>query len=306
MVSDEPQDASWNVSRVLRFATTHFEERGLQAPRLEAELLLGEVLGFDRVGLLVHSQRPLSEEELATYRGLLKRRRTGEPIAYILGRREFFGMTFSVDDRVLVPRPETELLVEQALERTKHRELSGRALDLCTGSGCVAISFAKARRTWQTWGTDLSEGALSVARKNALDLGAVWNLSFHQGDLFDACPRAAKFELIVSNPPYIPSGDLAELQPDVRDFEPRMALDGGPDGLDFYRRLIDEAPLRLVPGGVLAVEIGADQGPAVRSLFEGHGFGDVVIRQDFAGHDRVVSGKNGRTQRHSGAPSGSR
>jgi release factor glutamine methyltransferase len=293
MVSEEEQEgAIWNVASVLRFATQHFQSRGIEAARLEAELLLGELLGLDRVGLVVHSMRPLSESELSSYRELLKRRRSGEPVAYILGRREFFGLSFSVDRHVLVPRPETELLVEEALLRTKHRELSGRALDLCTGSGCVAISFAKARPTWQTFATDLSEEALGVARKNALDLGVVWNLSFHQGDLLEACGRASRFELIVCNPPYIPNAELDTLAPEVRDHEPRMALDGGADGLDFYKRLVKEAPSHLVPGGVLAVEIGADQGGAVMGLFRAHGFTETTLRQDFAGNDRVISGKN--------------
>jgi release factor glutamine methyltransferase len=291
MTEGSEQDPVWSVGRVLRFATEDFQGRGVESPRLEAELLLGSVLGLDRVGLLIQSARPLTEDELKRYRKSIQRRREGEPVAYILGKREFFGMNFTVDRHVLVPRPETELLVEEALRRTEHRPLYGRALDLCTGSGCIAISFASMRKTWQTFGADISPEALRVARDNALHLGAVWNLSFHEGDLFEAVASDAKFELVVSNPPYIERAALSSLPADVRDFEPTIALDGGPDGLDFYRRLAEQAPAHLVPGGVLALEIGSDQASAVQSLLEQRGFFDLRVQQDFAGHDRVISGK---------------
>jgi release factor glutamine methyltransferase len=157
----------WTIGKVLRFATDDFQKRRHPSPRLDAELLLGDVLALDRVQLLVQSTRLLEPSELSRYRDSIRRRRGGEPVAYILGYREFYGRKFTVDRRVLVPRPETELLLEVALRRTMHRHLSGRALDVCTGSGCVAVSFALERRTWQVTGTDLSQDALEVARKNA-------------------------------------------------------------------------------------------------------------------------------------------
>jgi len=283
----------WTIAKVLRFAADDFQKRKHPSPRLDAELLLGAILGLDRVQLLVQSTRPLTADELARYRESIRRRRGGEPVAYILGRREFYGRTFAVDARVLVPRPETELLLEVALRRTTHRHLSGRALDLCTGSGCVAISFALERRTWQVTATDVSEGALELARKNAEALGAVWGLDFRAGDLFGALPKASRFELIVSNPPYIPSAEIPTLMADVRDFEPELALDGGADGLVFYRRLADHAHEHLVSGGVLAVEVGAGQAPDVAQLFSRADMVDVEIDKDYSGHERVVSARRG-------------
>src|SRR5690606_27125925 len=260
----------------------------------EAELLLGHVLGVDRVGLVVQSLRPRGPEELVRYLACIGRRRGGGPIAYLLGHREFFGLQFEVADPVLVPRPDTELLVEEALDRTSHRALFGRALDLCTGSGCVAISFAKSRPTWQVTGTDISPGALEVARRNALSHGALWGISFLLGDLTTALPPGARFEIVLANPPYIPSSEVDTLEPDVKDHEPRGALDGGADGLDFYRRLAQEVPAHLVPGGVLALEVGAGQAAVVERLLEAAGFEDRRRLVDFAGHERVVSGKKGR------------
>jgi release factor glutamine methyltransferase len=285
----------WTIGKVLRFATDDFQKRRHPSPRLDAELLLGDVLALDRVQLLVQSTRLLDPSELSRYRDSIRRRRGGEPVAYILGYREFYGRKFTVDRRVLVPRPETELLLEVALRRTMHRHLSGRALDVCTGSGCVAVSFALERRTWQVTGTDLSKGALEVARKNAESLGAVWGVDFRAGDLFDALPEASRFELIVSNPPYIPSPEIPTLMTDVRDFEPHMALDGGQDGLAFYRRLAVQSSGRLVPGGVLCVEVGAGQAPDVAALFRAAGMVDLEIDKDYAGHERVVSGRRGPT-----------
>ncbi len=283
----------WSIARVLSWAAEDFTRRGLASPRLDAELLLGFALGLDRIRLIVDSKRPLSDAELGRYRELIKRRRRGEPIAYIRGEREFYGLPFRVDARVLVPRPDTEILVETALGRTRPRALYGRALDLCTGSGCIAIAFARQRPTWRTTGTDLSPGALAVARDNAQRIGVTFSTSFAEGDLFAALPADARFELIVSNPPYIPSGDIAGLDADVRDFEPRLALDGGDDGLLLVRRIVEQAPQRLTRGGVLALEIGHDQAPRVAELLQAQGFQAVERKRDYAGIERVVSGVYG-------------
>ncbi len=291
----DDSNSPWTLKQVLQWASEDFRKRNLPSPRLEAELLLADVLGTDRVGLVVQSSRPLNPDELEEYRAHIKRRREGEPVAYILGFREFYGKRYIVDQRVLVPRPETEILVEEALSRTAHRHLSGRALELGTGSGCIAVSFALQRPTWQITATDISSAALDVARKNALLHGAVWGMAFAQGDLFSAVPSSSRYELVVANPPYIPATEIESLQIDVRDFEPRLALDGGQDGLDFYRRLATEAPSYLVPGGVLAVEVGADQAPLVSKLLASQGFEDLRRTPDYAGHERVVSAKRGRT-----------
>jgi release factor glutamine methyltransferase len=276
---------------VLAWASDDFKRRGNKSARLDAELLLGEALGLDRIKLIVEAERPLADGELTRYRQLIKRRRVGEPIAYILGRREFFALPLLVDRRVLIPRPDTEILVETALSGTRDRHLYGRMLDLCTGSGCVAIAFAKERPTWRVTAVDLSPDAAAVARENARRVGVVHNLGILEGDLFAPLPGGAQFELITANPPYIPSADLAGLEADVRDFEPHLALDGGADGLLITRRLVAGALPYLSPGGLLALEGGFDQAPALFALLEAHGFSHISRAKDLAGIERVVSGR---------------
>jgi len=276
---------------VLAWATDDFKRRGNKSARLDAELLLGEALGLDRIKLIVEAERPLADDELGRYRDLIKRRRASEPIAYILGRREFFALPMRVDRRVLIPRPDTEILVETALLGTRERHLYGRMLDLCTGSGCVAIAFAKERPTWRVTAVDLSPDAAVVARDNVRRAGVVHNVAVLEGDLFAALADGARFELITANPPYIPSAEIADLDADVRDFEPRLALDGGDDGLAVTRRLVGEAMRYLSPGGLLALEGGFDQAPAVAALLEAHGFEQIARSKDLAGVERVVSGR---------------
>jgi len=279
----------WTVGELLRWATEDFRGRGIDSPRLDAELLLGRALGLTRIQLIVESAREIEGEMLGRFRELVKRRRAREPIAYILGTREFYGHPFRVDARVLVPRPDTEALVEEALARTVHVSLSMRALDLCTGSGCVAVSLALERPTSLVLATDRSEGALAVARDNALRLGA-YRVALRQGDLYAAVPPACRFDVVTANPPYIATADIPGLMPDVREFEPGAALDGGADGLELVRRVIAGAAAVLVPRGVLAVEIGAGQAPDTLTLFERAGYDDVQIRRDYARIERVVSG----------------
>ncbi len=287
----EPNSEPWSIKRVLAWATDDFKRRGNKSARLDAELLLGEALGLDRIKLIVEAERPLADSELGRYRELIKRRRVGEPIAYILGRREFFALPLVVDKRVLIPRPDTEILVESALNGTHAQHLYGRMLDLCTGSGCVAIAFAKARPTWRVTAVDVSPDAASVARENVRRAGVVHNLAVLEGDLFSPLPAGARFELITANPPYIPSGEIAGLDADVRDFEPRLALDGGADGLDITRRIIAEAPRYLSPCGLLALEGGFDQAPAVAELLAAAGYTDITRAKDLAGVERVVTGR---------------
>jgi release factor glutamine methyltransferase len=283
--------AEWTISSVLRWATQDFAQRNLPSPRLDAELLLAAVLQVDRIRLIIDSKRVLEADELGAYRASIQRRRAGEPVAYILGKREFFGLPIQVDARVLIPRPDTEILVEAALARTSERSMYGRALDLCTGSGCVAIAFAKARPTWRVTALDVSPDALSVAASNATRAGAVWGMRFLPSDLFEALAPEERFELITANPPYIPSGDIAGLEAGIRDFEPHLALDGGEDGLALVRRIVAGAPERLVPRGVLAIEIGADQSERARDLFVQAGLEQVELHRDYGGHLRVVSAR---------------
>lgn len=277
----------WTVARVLAWATDDFRTRGFETPRLEAELLLAHSLGCDRIRLVIDSGRPLSAEELANVKQLIQRRRRYEPMAYILQSREFWGRKFTVSPAVLVPRPDTEILVETALELTAAEHLFGRALDLCTGSGCVAVTFALERPTWRTWATDISGAALEVARANAARLGAP-EVTFREGDLFAALESEQRFSLITANPPYIATGELASLQPDIREYEPTLALTSGADGLDLVRRLIVEATDYLEPGGSLAMEIGAGQAPVVKQLFSERGFVNVRTKRDLGKHERVV------------------
>jgi len=293
----------WTIEAVVRWATDDFRARGIESPRLDAELLLAFALKTDRIRLVVDARRPLESDELARFRELVKRRRTHEPIAFLRGEREFYGRLFRVDSRVLIPRPDTEVLVQIALERTRHVSMCMRALDLCTGSGCVAITLGRERPTSRVIATDVSDDALAVARSNAHRLGA-YNVGWARGDLFGAlgaltarvgsvngeAARAATFDLVTANPPYIPSDEIATLAPDIRSFEPHLALDGGKDGLDVVRRIVNDAPASLRRGGVLALEVGAGEAMAVHAHFEERGFREVKIARDYGGIERVVSG----------------
>jgi release factor glutamine methyltransferase len=282
----------WTVGRVVRWAADDFRAKGIESPRLEAELLLAQALDTDRMRIIVDSARELEPAELARYRALIQRRRKGEPVAYIRGQKEFFGRVFHVDKRVLVPRPDTEILVEVALRRTASFPLPGRYLDLCTGSGCVAISLARERPASKVFAVDLSSDALVVARENAVRLGAAHQVAWLSGDLFRPLTSIAgpKLDLVVANPPYIAEGEIESLSIDIRAFEPRLALTGGPDGLEVTRRIVTEAPGHLRKRGVLAVEMGTGQTERVKELFVAAGFTEVVVDKDYGGHERVVSG----------------
>jgi release factor glutamine methyltransferase len=282
---------TWTIQQVLVWATEDFRRRHFDSPRLDAELLLTEALGVDRIGLIADRERLLGPEELSRYRGFVQRRRAGEPIAYIRGQREFYGLVFHVDRRVLIPRPDTETLVDVALGRTRGRHLFGRAADLCTGCGCVAIAFAQQRPTWQVTAVDIASDAVAVARDNALRLGAVPTVGFRVGDLLAPLPERERLDLVVANPPYIPTSEYELLEVPIRDFEPRVALDGGADGLGVTARIIHDAPTRLAPGGVLALEIGFDQGDRVAAAMKQVGLGQIARHRDYAGRERVVSGQ---------------
>lgn len=284
----------WTVGRLLTWASDDFRGRGFDSPRLDAELLLCRVLGCDRVRLILDGARPLGPDELGQFRELIQRRRKSEPIAYILGEREFYGLPIKVDGRVLVPRPDTETLVETALRRTERVSQFGVALDLCTGSGCVAIAFARTRPTWSVWASDLSQDAIDVARDNAQRLGTP-GIAFRQGDLFASLDPGQRYTLITANPPYIPHGEIPGLQADIREFEPHLALDGGNDGLDLVRRILEDARPRLQNSGVIALEIGYDQAPRVAELMRDLGYAEIERDRDYGGHERIVSARWERT-----------
>jgi release factor glutamine methyltransferase len=279
----------WTIRRLLDWTRGHFEKQDVDAPRLTAELLLGSILKLARVQLYMDLERPLSKDELAAYKALIQRRLGGEPTQYLLGHKEFYGRPFAVDPRVLIPRSETELLVEAVL-RALPKDQPARVLDLCTGSGCIAISVAAEREQASVWASDLSGDALAVAKANAEALGVASRVTFYQGDLFAPIPEGATFDVIVSNPPYIATGELAGLQREVQR-EPKLALDGGPDGLTLLGKLVEQAKARLKPGGLLALELGDDQGAAVQTQLTRSAYLDVRIEKDLARLDRLAFGR---------------
>lgn len=289
-MSAAPSSGTWTVLDVIRWMAERFGERGLSSPRLDAELLVAHVLALPRVQLYVQFDRALEPEELAAIRGLIKRRQAGESVAYLVGKKEFWGLEFAVDARVLVPRPDTETLVEEARAR-----LTGwadplqppRIADVGTGSGAIAVTLAKLFPEAIVFATDLSPGALEVATGNATKLGVT--VSFLEGDLDAPLEPHAPFSLVAANLPYIASADMPTLPADVRT-EPATALDGGIDGLALVRRLVAAAPRLLIPGGALVLEIGAGQADATRALFDTARFVDVQTRRDLGGIERVVSG----------------
>lgn len=278
----------WTVRRVLTWTTQHFEKRQVDAPRLTTEILLAHVLKTGRVRLYVDLDRPLSKDELGAFRALIERRLAGEPTNYLTGAKEFYNRPFKVDARVLIPRPETELLVEAVLHAVP-KDAPSRVLDVCTGSGCIAISVAAERPQATVLATDLSKDACALARENAQALGVGERVSVLEGDLFAPLPPDALFRVVVSNPPYIDSGDIAGLSAEVRR-EPRLALDGGPDGLVALRRVIQGARRVLEPGGLLALEMGETQGSAVLELLRAAGYADARVEKDLERRERMAFG----------------
>jgi release factor glutamine methyltransferase len=279
---------TWTIRKVLTWTTQHFEKRGVDAPRLTAEVLLAHVLRVGRVRLYVDLDRPLEKGELAAFRALIERRMAGEPTQYLTGVREFYNRPFKVDPRVLIPRPETELLVEAALHALP-RDAPGRALDVCTGSGCIAISLAAERPQATVLATELSADACALARENAQALEVADRVTVLQGDLFAPLPPDARFQVVVSNPPYNDTGEIQTLSPEVRR-EPHLALDGGPDGLVLLRRVVEGARRFLEPGGLLALEIGETQGAAVKELLQAAGYEDARVEKDLERRDRLAFG----------------
>lgn len=273
---------TWTTLELVAWTQDFFARKGVDAPRLTAELLLAHALSCDRVRLYLDFDKPLGEAELARYRELVRRRAGGEPTAYLVGRKDFYGRPFRVDRRVLVPRPETELVLEAALAALPE---GGRALDLCTGSGCLAISLALERKGARVLGTDVSEDALAVARENAAALGAVVELA--HGDLWAAGHGGEPFDVVVSNPPYIPAKELPGLPREVRR-EPCIALDGGEDGLAVLRRIVAGAPSRLRPGGALCVEMHESHADVLPGLCLEAGFETAEARPDLAGLPRYT------------------
>ncbi len=274
---------AWTPLKLIAWTQGYFARAAVDAPRLTAELLLAHALGCDRLRLYLDFDKPLLEPELARYRALVRRRAEGEPTAYLVGAKEFFGRSFRCDPRALVPRPETELLVEAALESLPPE--GGVALDLCTGSGCVGVTLALERPGARVLAADVSPHALALAAENAARLGA--RVELLEGDLFAPLPGELRFDVIAANPPYVPTGEIPKLAREVRR-EPALALDGGGDGLAVARRLVAEAPRRLRPGGALVVEMHETHERTLPALCLDAGFATAEARRDLAGLPRLV------------------
>lgn len=269
-----------------RMGVERLAAAGIEEAKLDARLLLEELCGTDRNDLLVHGDRPVTEQQENSYVNYIELRSRHIPLQHITGYQEFMGLRFKVTPDVLIPRQDTETLVEEVL---KNLHDGMRILDLCTGSGCILLSLLRYSNDCVGIGADLSKKALKVAEENAGSLGLT--AEFVQGDLFE--PVTGKFEIIVSNPPYIPSNVIPTLMEEVREHDPLMALDGKEDGLYFYREITGKASEYLYPGGMLFLEIGCEQAEAVTELMKNAGYRDVTVCKDLAGHDRVVSGRYG-------------
>lgn len=271
-------------AQAFKNATEYLAERGVADASVDAWYLMEFCCGISRAEYLLRKTEEMPQDCLEEYQSLLAKRGERIPLQHLTGEQEFMGFSFRVSDQVLVPRQDTEVLVEEALRRLK---CGRRVLDLCTGSGCIAISIGKLRKDAAVTASDLSEEALSVARDNAERLEA--DISFRQSDLFEQLPDA--YDMIVSNPPYIPTRTIDDLAEEVRLHDPRMALDGGADGLVFYRKIIKESAPHLERGGWLLFEIGWEQADAVSEMMRENGFAEVRVIKDLAGLDRVVEGR---------------
>ncbi|HOX08137.1 MAG TPA: peptide chain release factor N(5)-glutamine methyltransferase [Planctomycetota bacterium] len=309
-------ERAWTVKDILKWTVDHFKKVGVPSARLNAELLLADALKLPaRLELLLEPDRKLTDAERAAFREHVKRRASREPTAHILGSWGFYGRSFDVTADVLTPRSETELVAERAVSWAKANGAK-TALDLGSGSGCLAVTLALEVKELKVVATDISEKALAVARRNAERLKAAERVEFLQGDLFGAvggcrlevggnggtASAAASaspttnhqtptvFDLVVSNPPYIPTAEIEKLMPEVAKWEPRGALDGGADGLDFYRRLAAECASRLRSGGAVVLEIGDGQGRAVSEIFRATGrYADIEVARDLSGLERIFS-----------------
>ncbi len=279
------------IAEAINKAAARLSAHGVQNARLDAEVLLCHVLSKDRSWLLAHIQDTLDDHALRFYHRTVDRRAVREPLQYITGSQEFWGLKFTVTQDVLIPRPETELVVESAI-KAAHGTASPLIVDLCTGSGCIAVSIAKELAGSRIFATDNSEKALAVARANADRHGVTDHVRFLEGDLFDPLQELdirGRIDIIAANPPYVPSAELGVLQPEVRDFEPEIALTAGPSGTEIVERIINAAPEYLRKGGILIMEIGLGQSAAIVPMIKNAGaYATAEVLKDLAGIDRVI------------------
>ena len=284
MTTEQP----WTVKRLLDWTKPYLAQKGAEFPQLDAEMLLAHALGWKRIELYTRHEDEPSDEQRARFKELVQQRVKGCPVAYLVGRKEFYSLELEVNRDVLIPRPDTECVVVECLRLAKE-VAEPRVLDVGTGSGCLAVAVAKYCKTAVVTATDVSAAALAVASRNAAKHGVAERIRFLEGDLFAPVPAGERFDFILSNPPYIPRGDIPGLATGVRDYEPHAALDGGADGFAVFDRLIAGAPERLKPGGYLIVEIGSPQEEAARRRIEAAGaydLGKTIL--DGSRHPRVL------------------
>lgn len=285
---------SWTIKELLEVTTGYLEKKEIESPRLSAEILLAHQLNIDRVKLYLRFDQPLHDKEVAGYRSLIKRRLSREPIQYITGVQEFWSLDFTVGPQVMVPRPETELLVEHALALCRGNGSAegpcARILDLGTGCGALAIAIARELEGVAVWASDISQEALDIARGNAKRHGLEERIEFVLSDLWQGLSnQGLTFDIIVSNPPYIKPEAMDSLPPEVRDYEPRQALDGGEEGMVYIRNIIQEAPKHLNPGGWILLEMDPEQTPKAFGLIEAsNSYGQKVRVKDYSHNYRVV------------------
>lgn len=285
---DNKEEEAWTIGRLLTWTTDYLKKKGAESPRLDAEVLLSHALGCQRVTLYTQYETKVEAEPRGRFRELVRQRVEGKPVAYLVGRKEFFSMAFEVGPAVLIPRPDTETLVVEFLNQFKSRA-DVVVVDVGTGSGAIALACLKHHESARFLATDVSEEALGVARRNAEKLGLADRVRFLKADLLEGIMDEGPFDAVLSNPPYIATDEIAGLEPGVRDYEPHLALDGGADGLRVVARLVEQAVGRLKPGGQLLLEIGSAQEGPVRGLIEGYAEMTLVPTiRDAANHPRVI------------------
>jgi len=290
-----PMGGPWTVLGMILWSADYLRDKGIDTGRLDAEHLLASAVGVDRLGLYLAFERPLTPAELDGYRPLLKRRAAREPLQYILGRQPFRELDLEVGPSVLIPRPETEVLVDQILEAMRGDDAGGTALDLGTGSGAIALSLAFEGSFASVVATDVDDAALDVARRNRDAAGLGERVELRRGSLFEPLKRSERFDVIASNPPYVGEMDEESLEPEVRDWEPRAALFAGADGLDVLRRIAVGACAHLRPGGLLGLEVGAGQARIVADWLESDGgYDEVKVTRDYTGRERFVFARGAR------------
>ena len=281
----------WTIIKILVWTESYFKEHSIDSPRLTAEMLLAHSLGIKRLDLYLQYDRPLQKNELFEFKTLIKRRIKNEPVAYITGKKGFFESDFEVANQVLIPRPDTETIVEEALKVLNAGQGNFKpktVLELGTGSGAIIVSLAKAAPDHRYFASDISVTALAIAKKNAQKI-AKDKIDFFAGDWFSPLKNKNRFDLVISNPPYIPSKDIQNLQPEINQFEPMLALDGGRDGLACFRSILDDVHHYLVPGGTILLEMGFDQKEGIQNISRQYPqYQSIGFIRDFARHDRVV------------------